>query len=110
MSNANDRLNKYRNELINKTVYWLTCIDVVYEDSVYTAKCQCKCGNIKLVPASRFAKQQCSKSCGCYKTSEEFSEKQRKYILDRPELVIAFCVAPEEFLSFCSKNNVLDRK
>ena len=80
MSNTNDRLNKYRNELINKTVYWLTCIDVMYEDSVYTAKCRCKCGNIKLVPASRFAKQRCSKSCGCYKTSEEFSEKQRKYI------------------------------
>ena len=87
MSNTNDRLNKYRNELINKTVYWLTCIDVMYEDSVYTAKCQCKCGNIKLVPASRFAKQRCSKSCGCYKTSEEFSEKQRKYILDRPEII-----------------------
>lgn len=87
MSNTNDRLNKYRNELINKTVYWLTCIDVMYEDSVYTAKCRCKCGNIKLVPASRFAKQRCSKSCGCYKTSEEFSEKQRKYILDRPEII-----------------------
>lgn len=87
MSNTNDRLNKYRNELINKTVYWLTCIDVMYEDNAYTAKCQCKCGNIKLVPASRFAKQKCSKSCGCYKTSEEFSEKQRKYILDRPEII-----------------------
>ena len=87
MSSTNDRLNKYKDELINKTVYWLTCVDVMYEDNVYTAKCQCKCGNIKLVPASRFAKQRCSKSCGCYKTSEEFSEKQRKYILDRPEII-----------------------
>lgn len=85
--NYTDRLESYKTSIVGRTVYWLTCIDVIYENNAYTAKCQCKCGNIKLVPASRFAKGNIKKSCGCYRYSQEFAEKQRKYILDRPEII-----------------------
>lgn len=83
----NRRLIKYKELLINKSVKWLTCIDVIYNDNQYTAICQCRCGNIKQVQACRFAKSTCPKSCGCYKTSAEFSNSQRQYLLDNPELI-----------------------
>lgn len=80
-------LNNYKNTLIGKTIYWITCNDVVYENNVYIAKCVCKCGNKKDIEANRFAKGNISKSCGCYKKSKEFSDSQRQYILDRPEII-----------------------
>lgn len=85
--NCIERLESYKASIVGRTIYWLTCIDVIYENNAYTAKCQCKCGNIKLVPASRFTKGNIKKSCGCYRYSQEFSEKQRRYILDRPEII-----------------------
>lgn len=85
--NCIERLESYKASIVGRTIYWLTCIDVIYENNTYTAKCQCKCGNIKLVPASRFARGNIKKSCGCYRHSQEFSEKQRRYILDRPEII-----------------------
>ena len=85
--NCIERLESYKTSIVGRTVYWLTCIDVIYENNAYTAKCQCKCGNIKLVPASRFAKGNTKKSCGCYKYSKEFSNSQREYLLSRPDLI-----------------------
>lgn len=50
------RLESYKASIVGRTVYWLTCIGVMYENNRYTAKCVCKCGNRKDVDASRFAK------------------------------------------------------
>lgn len=85
--NCTERLESYKNSIVGRTIYWLTCIDVIYENNRYIAKCICKCGNIKDVDACRFAKGNIKKSCGCYRYSQEFAEMQRKYILDRPEII-----------------------
>jgi hypothetical protein len=86
MGKHGSKLDSYKNEYIGKTSWWLTCIDVIYENNKYLVVCKCKCGNTKTIPIRSF-KTHTTKSCGCYKKSEEFSNKQRQYILDRPDII-----------------------
>lgn len=86
MSEKGAKLNAFKQEYIGKVYGWLECIDVVYENYSYKAICKCRCGNIKSI-SLRSLKDGHTKSCGCFKKSKEFSESQRQYILDRPEII-----------------------
>lgn len=60
----------FKNNLVGKTFYALT---VLYLSTKQSGKgwiwmCQCKCGNLKAVPANRLIGKSCQmKSCGCLK-------------------------------------------
>ena len=86
MSEKGSKLNTFKQEYIGKVYGWLECIDIVYENDTYKAICKCKCGNTKSI-SLRSLKDGRTKSCGCFKKSKEFSESQRQYILDRPEII-----------------------
>lgn len=76
-------LDKLKQQYIGQSYNWLTVIDVIRDDKYIKFICQCKCGNIKTIPWNK-VKSGHTKSCGCYKTSNEFANNQRQYILDRP--------------------------
>lgn len=82
-----NKLDTYKKLLIGKTVNWLTCVDIIHIENTYFAECICKCGNHTYISASRFSKGKCSKSCGCYRFSKEFSDSQRQFLLDSPDII-----------------------
>ena len=79
-------IDKLKQQYIGQSYNWLTVIDVIRDDKYIKFICQCKCGNIKTIPWNK-VKSGHTKSCGCYKTSNEFANNQRQYILNRPELI-----------------------
>ena len=82
--NVEDLKSKY----VGKTFSFLTIIDVCRNDAnrKWMAKCKCRCGkeivtNLKSLLSGR------TKSCGCYKTSKEFSDSRKKFYKEHPEIV-----------------------
>ena len=74
-----------KSEFLNKEFGWLTVIDII-RDSGFKCVCKCRCGNEKIVNIYKLRSGH-TKSCGCYSKSDEFSNNQRQYLLDHPEII-----------------------
>ena len=79
-------LDEYTSALLNNTYNWLTVIDVFRSDSSgrVVCKCRCTCGNIAVIEAKNILSGR-RISCGCYRHSEEKSEKYKQWCKDNPD-------------------------
>lgn len=74
-----------KSEFLNREFGWSTVIDII-KDSGFKCVCKCKCGNEKIVNIYKLRSGH-TKSCGCYSKSDEFSNNQRQYLLNHPEII-----------------------
>lgn len=81
MSRKYKRLDDWKSELIGKHFTFLIVEDVIQTTNkgkkVYVAVCKCKCGNECNVNVYDLTREH-KKSCGCYETSNENSERHRR--------------------------------
>lgn len=79
-------LNELKKEYIGKTINWLTVLDVYSGGKgVGTMfKCCCKCGK-EVDVSKRNVLSNHTKSCGCFKTSEEYGNYLRQWYIDHPD-------------------------
>lgn len=81
-NHPNYNYKSIRNEFIGKTFNLLKVIDFVKQGNQWLAKCECKCGKIKLVFPYQL-KGGKVKSCGCIKTSS--TPKNNKHSQSKPK-------------------------
>ena len=78
-------LDLLRKEYINKVYSYLTVIDVFRKSNTIFFKCRCVCGKIINVRKTRIINS-VTTSCGCYKKSKEFSDRQRQWSKDHSDI------------------------
>lgn len=81
MARRYKRLDDWKNELVGKTFTFLTVDDVMQSSingkKLYLAVCTCKCGNHCTIRVYDISSGH-NKSCGCYETSKENSDRHRE--------------------------------
>lgn len=82
-------IEELKEQYVNKTLNLLTVLDVFrnYKNKIMF-KCQCKCGNIKNIQMSSAISGH-TKSCGCYKKSDEFIAQATSWMNDIQKKTLA---------------------
>jgi hypothetical protein len=78
-------IEQMKSEYVNKVFGFLTVLDIYRSKSTILFKCKCRCGSIVEKQYNKVLSGH-TKSCGCYNKSKEFSDSQRQFILDHPEI------------------------
>ena len=82
-------IEELKEQYVNKTLNLLTVLDVFRNDkNKIMFKCQCKCGNIKNIQMSNAISGH-TKSCGCYKKSDEFIAQATSWMNDIQKKTLA---------------------
>lgn len=77
-------IEELNSEYVNKKFGFLTVISVFRDDkNSIRFRCRCDCGNIKDIKKKHILAGSII-SCGCYKKSAEFSNKQKEYFINNP--------------------------
>ena len=95
-------INELKSLYIGKTYGYLIVLDV-YKDNVkkrYFAKCLCKCGKETCKQLDKIISGH-TKSCGCYKFSEEYANIRKQWAIDNPDIVQG---RTEKFKQWCKDN------
>ena len=95
-------INELKSLYVGKTYGYLTVLDV-YRDSIkkrYFAKCLCKCGKETCKQLNKILSGH-TKSCGCYKFSEEYANLRKQWAIDNPDKAHD---RTEKFKQWCKDN------
>ena len=95
-------LDELKEKYIGQTFNWLTILDVFKDEKSkrYTFKCICKCGNITNKQYNKVVSGH-TKSCGCYKFSEEYSNTLCNYWNNNSDKVKE---KTEKYKQWCKNN------
>lgn len=85
MSHSKINIEDLKSEFLYKGFGFLVVTDIVKEN-IYKCICKCRCGKETKVDIYKLRSGHTS-SCGCYSKSKEFSDKQRQFILEHPEII-----------------------
>ena len=95
-------INELKSLYVGKTYSYLTVLDI-YKDpnrKRYFAKCLCTCGKETCKQLDKILSGH-TKSCGCYKFSEEYSDLKKQWATDNPDKVQSRI---EKFKQWCKDN------